>query len=390
MKKITAILLILTVVLSVCACGTQTPQTTEAPTEPAQPDYTAGEADISQLEKLYEGRNPYQGEFHDHANTGGTSDGKMSLEDWKMNLLVNDMDFATIADHRQVLHMRLPEWDNNLFIGGTEAATTITDSQATQNNLHYNMLFSAPEQLETVLNTFPLKFAFFQDHFSYLSFTTEEFEALAKFVTENGGFFVHVHPKGKSYMQSDNPLDYCFGDYTGIEVLCGYYGNMTAEENQDALKLWTDLLALGKKVYATSGSDSHNASNTVSLTTIYAEKSDAETYLNRVRRGDFTAGPVGIRMSIGDTCTGGTTDFQGKRLVVSVGEFHSRECMPGHTYRIDIYSDQGLVASREIPGTGTSYMALDADDSVKFYRAEVYDVTSQYQVAIGNPIWNEG
>ena len=40
-------------------------------------------------------------------------------------------------------------------------------------------------------------------------------------------------------------------------------------------------------------------------------------------------------------------------------------------------------------GTGTSYMALDADDTAKFYRVEVYDVTSQYQVAIGNPIWND-
>ena len=173
-------------------------------------------------------------------------------------------------------------------------------------------------------------------------------------------------------------------------MLCGYYGNVGVETNQKALKLWTDLLSLGKKVYATSGSDSHNASDTVSLTTIYAPQANAATYLSYVKKGDFTAGPVGIRMSVGDTCTGGETDFAGKRLVVSVGDFHSLECMPGHTYRIDIYSDRGLVCSQEVPGTGTSYMALDTDDAAKFYRAEVYDVTSQYQVAIGNPIWNEG
>ena len=121
---------------------------------------------------------------------------------------------------------------------------------------------------------------------------------------------------------------------------------------------------------------------------------DAKTALDNislhVKKGDFTAGPVGIRMSIGDTCTGGETDFAGKRLVISVGDFHSLECMPGHAYRIDVYSDQGLIVSQEIPGTGTSYMALDADDTAKFYRAEVYDITSEYQVAIGNPIWNEG
>ena len=252
------------------------------------------------------------------------------------------------------------------------------------------MLFATPEGLENVLNTFPFMFSYYRDHFSYFQFTTAQFEELAKFVTDNDGFFVHVHPKGKSYLVSDDPLDYYFGEYTGIEVLCGYYGNQSVEINQDALKLWTDLLALGKRVYATSGSDSHNASNTVSLTTIYAEQANAKTYLSHMKKGDFTAGPIGIRMSVGDTHMGGETDFAGKRLVVSAGDFHSLECMPGHTYRIDVYTDQGLVASQEIPGTGTSYMALDADDAAKFYRVEVYDVTSQYQVAIGNPIWNEG
>ena len=390
MKKTMAILLMLIMLMTVCGCTAQ-PSATTTPTQATEapaPDYTASEADISQLEKLYEGRQAYHGELHDHANTGGTSDGKMNLEDWKLNLLVKDMDFATIADHRQVLHMRLPEWDNAIFIGGTEACTWIKDSKAEQNKLHYNMIFAYPEDLEAVLREFPTSFSLYGDHFSYFEFTTKQFEEIVQYITDNDGFFVHVHPKGKSYMVSDDPLDYYFGENTGIEVLCGYYGNMTAEVNQDALKLWIDLLALGKHVYATSGSDSHNASNTVSLTTIYARQANATTYLSQVKQGDFTAGPIGVRMTIGDTCMGGETDFQGKRLVISVGDFHSMECAPGHTYRIDLYSDRGLVTSQEIPGTGTSYIALDADDSVKFYRVEVYNVTAQYQVAIGNPIWN--
>ena len=162
MKKRIAFLLALTCLLSLCACGHP-----ETPTEPTEPDYTASEADIAQLEKLYEGRQPYHGELHDHADTGGTSDGKMKLEDWKTNLMVKDMDFATFADHRQVLHMRLPEWDNDLFIGGTEACTWVKDSKATQNKLHYNMLFATPEGLENVLNTFPFMFSYYRDHFSY-------------------------------------------------------------------------------------------------------------------------------------------------------------------------------------------------------------------------------
>ena len=36
----------------------------------------------------------------------------------------------------------------------------------------------------------------------------------------------------------------------------------------------------------------------------------------------------------------------------------------------------------------TAYFAMDAEDC-KYYRADVYDVTEDYILAIGNPIWNE-
>ena len=32
---------------------------------------------------------------------------------------------------------------------------------------------------------------------------------------------------------------------------------------------------------------------------------------------------------------------------------------------------------------------MDADTNVKFYRVEIYDVTTDTRIAIGNPIWNE-
>ena len=352
--------------------------------------HTATEADIKQLEALYEGRQPYHGELHDHANTGGTSDGKVDLDVWRMMMSGKDIDFATIVDHKQVLHMRLDSWDNALFIGGTEAGTTVLDSKAEQKMFHYNMIFATPEGLENVLNAFSEKYQYLNDHFVYPNFRVAEMEEVAKFVTENGGFFVHVHPKGGKYMKSDDPLDYYFGDYTGIEVLCGWYGKMGEMQNQKAYKLWTDLLALGKKVYATSGSDSHNTSNTVSLTTIYSEKQDAATYLGHVKRGDFTAGPVGLRMCVGDTTTGGTTAFAGKRLVVSAGDFHSSVFVPGNTYRLDLYSDTALVASKEIAADQMGYLAIDADENAKFYRAVLYNATGEYEVAVGNPIWNEG
>ena len=39
----------------------------------------ASSEEISCLEQLYEGRTPFYGELHDHAMTGGTSDGKRPL-----------------------------------------------------------------------------------------------------------------------------------------------------------------------------------------------------------------------------------------------------------------------------------------------------------------------
>ena len=90
----------------------------------------------------YQNRRVFHGQLHDHAATGGTSDGNATLEEWKLTLQSKNMDFVTIVDHRQVLHMRLPEWDNTMFIGGTEAGTTLKDSTATRAYLHYNMGFS--------------------------------------------------------------------------------------------------------------------------------------------------------------------------------------------------------------------------------------------------------
>ena len=45
---------------------------------------------------------------------------------------------------------------------------------------------------------------------------------------------VHVHPKYISYIVSDDPLDYYFGEYTGIEITTGTGGNMAYEENEKA------------------------------------------------------------------------------------------------------------------------------------------------------------
>ena len=99
----------------------------------------------SVLDQLYDQRNAYHGELHDHSSSGGTSDGKRCLLHWRSAMEALEMDFATILDHRQVRHMFLPAWDDETFIGGSEPGTRISDLECeiqcqypSQKRYHYN------------------------------------------------------------------------------------------------------------------------------------------------------------------------------------------------------------------------------------------------------------
>jgi len=351
----------------------------------------AAQADVEALEGLYAGRKPYHGEMHDHSNSGGKSDGKELFVKWKTEIMPEkNMDFATIVDHKQSMHMRLPEWDNSMFIGGTEAGTTILGRGDQQSGMHYNMIFADPDKQDQLVSEFS-EYRFSggdKGIFVYPRFEPVRFRKVVKRVRELGGFFVNVHPKYKNYLHSDDPMDYLYGEHTGIEIMTGHGGNMSRQENMDAYNMWVALLNLGKIVYATSGSDSHRRSTTCSLATVYSEKRDAHTYLHYFREGDFTAGPVGIRMAVGDTTTGGQTNFAGKRLVVAVGDFHCQEHNSEQQYRLDIYNEEGLVCSQVFDSTKMAYFAMDAAPC-RYYRANVYNVTEERIVAVGNPIWNK-
>ena len=386
MKKILALALML-VVLLLCACSGETAETT-----PAEPSYEALEADVAALEALYAGRTPYYGEMHDHSNSGGRSDGRISLSVWKSGLMGLEMDFATIVDHKQVRHMVLPEWDNTMFIGGTEAATSVVDLDAEQKSFHYNMIFTDHEALMELLNEFEVfnfKGTALDGEFPYYpKFTRAEIEELVQSVRDKGGMFVHVHPKHEGVLASDDPLDYWYGDWTGIEVMNTYKSDRNGPNTQKNYQLWVDLLALGKKVWATSGNDEHGMPSDKAISVVYAEEKNAESIFSHIRVGDFTCGPVGIRMCVGDTVTGYETDFTGKRLVFSVGDLHKTVKNPYHTYRVDLINDAGIVFSKDITCEETFYFALDADTSAKFYRVEVWDTTDNSRIGIGNPIWN--
>ena len=343
------------------------------------------ENEIRKLESLYEGTRAWHGELHDHAATGGTSDGKCTLAEWTRELKEKKMDFAAILDHRQVRHMYLSEWKDGLFIGGTEPGTAIIDIECEKNNAHYNMIFEGPKPLEALLAEFP-EYEFTggpEGHFKYPKFTLARFRELIAAVKAHGGFFVYPHPK--QLMKSEDPLDYWFADETGIEV---FYVNYDSEATRDNYALWTALLAAGKRVWACAGNDEHNHAHDTALTTIFASAHANAAYLEHLRVGDFTCGGVGVRMCLGGAKSGGHTSFAGGTLTVSVSDFHESLRREQNCYRLDILDDRGLVRSEEIRCTERSYVSIPAR-STAFYRAEVWDTTRGLRIAVGNPIWND-
>lgn len=345
----------------------------------------ATQKDIDLILQAYANRCAYQGDMHNHGATGGKSDGKSTLEQWKNDLAALDMDFVAILDHKQVRHMYLPEWDDSIFIGGTEPSTIIKECTASKREMHYNMIFSDPEQLQELLGEFE-EFKFeggAEGFFSYCAYPRARFCEIIESVMSRGGFFVYPHPK--QYVNSDDPLEYWFRDGVGIEV---FYHDMRNSWTADNYKLWTDLLKLGKRVFACSGEDGHNVARDTALTTFYAEEKKSACYIKYMRKGDFTCGSVGVRMCMGDTMMGGSCNFEGKRLVVAVDNFHRSVKNPDHEYRIDILNSDGVVFSDKISATEASFFALDAEDT-DFYRVEIFDETENLRIAIGNPIWND-
>jgi hypothetical protein len=185
-------------------------------------------------------------------------------------------------------------------------------------------------------------------------------------------------------MQSGDPLDYWFADYTGLEVFYIDYTNAYSKENY---KLWVDLLKRGKRVWATAGCDEHALPTAKTLNVVYSEKKDAATYLSHISQGDLTCGNVGVRMAIGDATMGGHTDFNGKRVVISIGDFHSTIAEDKRQFTVQIVGGDGVTYKREIDPTTTNYFAFDANESSSYYRVEVY--CGSTLVALGNPIWND-
>ena len=398
MKRIVAVMLSLLLLL-LCAC-----QSNPGSVETTAPvvDYSAAESEIAALEKLYEGRVPYQGDLHVHTQSGEKSDGKLPLDMWADAMEAKDVDFAVVADHRQTTHFDHEAWDDSLFIfaseGGMRIKSVNPDIIDLQSN-HCNYIFPNREAMEGMLQAFPLYFNFNVFNGTYTdwgcgnAYTREVAQEQVRYILDNGGFFVLLHPASPNATEgpkSGELMDFWLVDGTGFEVFIGWYGpSEDYEQTKDGYELWKQLLAAGKKIYATAGSDTHGNPKNDAMSTIYVTERNAQNYLDCLRAGDFSPSPMGVRMVIGDTRMGGTTSFNGQKVIFSVGDFHSYVTEKRTNFRAVLVSDKGTVSTQNFTADETVYFSMDAEADAKYYYVEIYDADEDLLIGLGNPIWNQ-
>ena len=336
-------------------------------------------------------------------------------------MTTQDMDFAASLDHQSTLHINHQDWDQDLFIYGSEIGVAVRDASLGNeivSGVHQNVYFTNEDDFENVLtsNTFKEVFDYLSSYsddkyynggnFKCGALYTHTWKEFIQTVQNNNGFYVLAHPNlDPSYITVDNwetELKPYLVDGMGIEVM--YKGLGTGNVKQ-CYQLWKTALNAGYKVYATAGTDTHTDLQTSlpdsglleALTSFYAAKQAGETYMSEayvryLREGNFTAGSVGIQMCVGNTQMGGEGSFEDAYLEIGIGALHKSVYDSTHKYRVDVWSEDGIMYSQPFTATAEedqmTYLRTKADPNCKYYRVEVYDVTTNTRIALGNPIWN--
>ena len=344
--------------------------------------------DMRELDALYEGRNIYRGDLHVHTKCGGTSDGLQPMAEWPAKMDELGVDFVAVVDHRQMRGFFLPEWDDERFIIGTEPGAHLQELNACRHGMaeiHYNMLFPHKYGLAMVLANFP-EFQFHGDEltgsFRYFHAPKSRYIELFDYVKSIGGIVVHAHPK--TMLVSGDPLDYYYGEHTYIETI---YDTVDSAATRNNYKLWCDLLAMGKHVYASGGSDSHSDTKNTALSSFYTTEKNGLAFFNQMHSGDFNVGAIGIKMSIDSHPMGSEIDYkEGMKLSLRVGDFFDRQWRKDTVYRLRIFTDKGIAYESDFNGKTDQELQLEVQKRA-FYRADIYDMTHECVVAVGNPIW---
>ena len=346
--------------------------------------------DFSTLDKIYEGKVLCFGDLHCHSDSGGRSDGKFPIESYVEKMKELGVDFAAIVDHRQMRHMFLDAWDDNYFICGSEPGLKLDgvrrDSLSKNNHLHYLMLFPDKYGLSKVLEKYR-RYGFtggeLDGEFCYPYFTAAEFRELAEYVYSLGGLLTHAHPK--QVMQSDDPLDYYFGDLVPLETIYNYDPERAAKDTADNRELWVSLLNMGKRMHTYGCSDTHSEVKNCGLTSLYVPSHCGADALAVWRTGNVCAGAVGIKMSIDGTPMGSSVKLtDASTLYIKTDRFHPAYIKEGDRFKLTVYTDKGVAYETYFDGSPLS-VALKVQDRM-YYRVEITDDDNTY-IAISNPVW---
>lgn len=323
---------------------------------------------VLQMQQEYAQTEKLTGQLHNRVE--GTAD----LQNWKEQMAAAGVDFTSCLEKDEVRYISGSSWDNATMIGGVEASLHVDGKQ-----VDVNLLFADSRDLEAVLNESGA-FQYNAGKITTKAIDQAGFLALKQAVKDHNGLLLMAHPKEQGLIDSKDALDYWFCDGVAIDVFC----DGTTEQNY---KLWADLLAEGKRVWAaaSNGGALQAKANTV---TLYASQATASGYMECLASGDYACGPLGMQMMVGDTVMGGSVGFSGKDLVFCVDHAGSGVLQSGHTYRVDLISKEGVLQSWPYTGRAV-YEVLDADANQAFYRVEVVDETTGNPIALSNPIWNE-
>ena len=347
---------------------------------------SVSKADFSDMDAYYADCKPYYGDQHVHSACGGTSDGKFPLKDWTHRMDELGLDFAIVVDHRQMRGYFLPEWDETRFLYGTEPGTNFSDLDHLPNNsLHYNMVFPHKYGLAMVLANFP-EFKFQGDEltgsFGYPKFTTERFKELNTYIRSIGGMLVHAHPK--LLLASNDPMDYYCGEHSYLETIVNGYG---AHGSYRAYDLWVQILALGKHMYASGGSDTHGQVSAGCPSTFYTTERHHSKFVERMYVGDYAVGGVGVKMMIDGHPMGSEIVYkEGMKLTLRVGDFFRHTWHEDTAYELQVITDQGVAYASMFNGKLPQELSLEVQKR-KFYRVVVNDLTRGWRVCVSNPIW---
>lgn len=348
-------------------------------------------ADFTALDVRYEGKRAYYADQHVHTKCGGTSDGTFPMKDVVARMNELQYDFCFIVDHMQMRGFFLPEWDTERFVYGTEPGGMITDPKGCRYDepvyrcFHYNMLFRDKYDLALLLANFP-EYKFKGDRltgrFKYPNFTRERFDELVAYIHSIGGMIVHPHPR--TLLVSDDPADYVFGEHTYLETLYGTPASIASFRNYD---LWVKILDLGHHVYTAGGSDTHGKPSNAVVSTMYCGERTGVAAFDCMKSGDYTVGGFGMKMCVDGKPMGSELAYrEGMKLTLRIDDYFAPRMQDNTAYELRIYTDKGLAYASMFSGKEKQAISLEVQKR-RYYRAEVFDLTHGYRVAVGNPIW---